>query len=169
MQLQFAQPVFSLLHLPNKSQLLAELKNFLERNSQIAVAVIDLDKFKEVNDTRGHPAGDACLERVVKAMGSTVGQKGTLYRWGGDEFVVVLPDFSTEETIATAERIRKTVEQSKAGEDIPVTASIGVCSTDQLQNATAEILLKSADDAMYASKTNGKNRVTPWSVELTSR
>jgi diguanylate cyclase (GGDEF)-like protein len=159
-----APQVFSLSHLAKKEELLVELKDLLTTSSDVALLVIDLDKFKEVNDTRGHPAGDACLEHAVKVMGSALGRKGTLYRWGGDEFVVVLPDFSTEEAMGTAERIRKTVEQAKAGGDIAVTASIGVCANDRLQNASAETLLEFADKAMYSSKRNGKNRVTPWPV-----
>jgi diguanylate cyclase (GGDEF)-like protein len=156
--------VFSLSRLPKKEDLLAELKNSLARSSEIALLVIDLDKFKQVNDTKGHAEGDACLERVIKAIGSAVGRKGTLYRWGGDEFAVALPDFSTGEALATAERIRRAIEEAKAGGDIPVTASVGVAAVDRLQSATAEKLLDSADKAMYASKKNGKNRVTSWPV-----
>jgi len=159
-----APQVFSLSNLPKKDELLAELRNSLARRSEIALLVIDLDKFKQVNDTKGHAAGDACLEHVIKVISSALGRKGTLYRWGGDEFVVVLPDFSTEEALGTSERIRKVIEEAEAGGAIAVTASIGVCANDRVQNATAEILLDSADKAMYTSKMNGKNRVTPWPV-----
>jgi diguanylate cyclase (GGDEF)-like protein len=144
--------------------LLTELKNFLDRNSEIAVMVIDLDRFKQVNDTKGHAAGDACLEHVIQAIGSSLGRKGTLYRWGGDEFAAILPDFSTEEALGTAERIRRAIEDAKAGGDIPVTASVGVSANDRMENPTAETLLDSADKAMYASKNNGKNRVTSWPI-----
>jgi diguanylate cyclase (GGDEF)-like protein len=104
------------------------------------------------------------LERVIKAIGSALGRKGTLYRWGGDEFAVILPDFSTEEALGTAERIRRAIEEAKPGGDIAVTASLGICANDRLETTTAEALLDSADKAMYASKKNGKNRVTPWPV-----
>ena len=154
--------VFSRSGLPKKEELLAELKNSLARESEIAVLVIDLDKFKEVNDTKGHAEGDACLDQVIKAIGGALGRKGTLYRWGGDEFAVVLPDFSTEEALVTAERIRKAIEEAKAGGDISVTASLGACANDRMKGPTAETLLDAADKAMYASKKNGKNRVTPW-------
>jgi diguanylate cyclase (GGDEF)-like protein len=159
-----APQVLSLSRLPKKEELLAELKNSLARNSEIAVLVIDLDGFKQVNDTRGHAEGDACLERVVKAIGSALGRKGTLYRWGGDEFAAALTDFSTEEALTTAERIRKAIEEARTGGEAPVTASVGVCANDRLQSATAETILDSADKAMYASKKNGKNRVTYWPV-----
>jgi diguanylate cyclase (GGDEF)-like protein len=94
-----------------------------------------------------------------------LGRKGSLYRWGGDEFAMTLPDFSTAEAPATAERIRKAVEESKPGGDIPVTASLGVCATDLLHNPTAETLLDAADKAMYVSKGKGKNSVTPWPIQ----
>ncbi len=61
--------------------------------------------------------------------------------------------------------MRKTIEETKAGGDISVTASVGVCATDRLEDSQAETLLDSADKAMYASKKNGKNRVTPWPIE----
>jgi diguanylate cyclase (GGDEF)-like protein len=159
-----APQVFSLPRLPKKEELLADLKNSLARNSEISLLVIDLDNFKQVNDTKGHAEGDACLERAIKAVGSALGRKGTLYRWGGDEFAIALPDFSTEEALGTAERIRRAIEEAKAGGDIPVTASVGVCANDRVQRPTAETLLDSADQAMYESKRNGKNRVTSWPV-----
>lgn len=155
---------FEISKLPKKEALLTELEKTLGRGAGIAVVVIDLDKFKEVNDTKGHTEGDKCLERVVKAIGDVLGRKGRLFRWGGDEFAISLPDFSTQEALVTAERIRKAIEEAKAGGDVAVTASVGVCANDQLQNAKAEPLLNSADEAMYASKKNGKNRVTSWPI-----
>ena len=105
------------------------------------------------------------MENVVKTIGGALGRKGTLYRWGGDEFAISLPDFSTDEALSTAERVRRAIEEAKAGGNIPVTASVGVCDTDRLQDSQAETLLESADKAMYASKKNGKNRVTSWPIE----
>jgi len=151
--------------LPKKEKLIADVGSFLTRKAGIALLVIDLDHFKTVNDTKGHQEGDACLDRVVKEIGRVLGRKGILYRWGGDEFAISLPDFSTEEAHATAERIRSAVEQAKPGIDLPVTTSIGVSGSDQMTNASAEDLLEAADKAMYTSKQQGKNRVTSWSVE----
>jgi diguanylate cyclase (GGDEF)-like protein len=152
--------VLTLSRLPKKEELLTELRNSISQSSDIALLIIDLDRFKQVNDTMGHTEGDACLERVIKVIGRSLGRKGTLYRWGGDEFAITLPDFSTEEAAGTAERIRREIEESKPGGEIAVTASVGVCARDGAQNATAETLLDCADKAMYASKSNGKNRVT---------
>jgi GGDEF domain-containing protein len=93
----------SLSSLPKKEQLLADITDALEHQGDLALLVIDLDNFKSVNDTyKRHLEGDACLERVVQTIGCVVGGRGTLYRWGGDEFAVSLVDFSTEEAHATA-------------------------------------------------------------------
>ncbi len=150
--------------LPNKERLIADVGSFLARKAGIALLVIDLDHFKTVNDTKGHQEGDACLDRVVKTIGGVLGRKGILYRWGGDEFAVSLPDFSTEEAHATAERIRCAVEQARPADDLPVTTSIGVSGNDRAANGSAEDLLTAADKAMYRSKHEGKNRVTSWSA-----
>jgi diguanylate cyclase (GGDEF)-like protein len=149
--------------LPKKERLIADVSRFLTRKAGIALLVIDLDHFKAVNDTKGHQEGDACLDRVVKAIGGVLGRKGILYRWGGDEFAVSPPDFSTEEAHATAERIRCAVEKAKPGVDLSVTTSIGVSGSERMKNGSAEELLNAADEAMYVSKRQGKNRVTSWS------
>jgi diguanylate cyclase (GGDEF)-like protein len=159
-------PKLTLSTLPKKEQLIDDVRTALERSSDLAILVLDLDHFKEVNDTMGgHLAGDACLERIVEIVGAVLAQKGTLYRWGGDEFAIALPDFSTEEAQATAERIRREIQRTKPGGDIAVTASIGVCAGDRADGNSAEALLDAADKAMYASKQGGKNRVTCWPFE----
>lgn len=150
--------------LPNKEKLIADVSNQLMRQAGIALLVIDLDHFKAVNDTKGHQEGDSCLDRVVRVIAGVLGRKGVLYRWGGDEFAVALPDFSTEEAQATAERIRFAVEQAKPGADVAVTTSIGVSANDRISNGSSEKLLDTADKAMYVSKRQGKNRVTSWPV-----
>jgi diguanylate cyclase (GGDEF)-like protein len=155
----------SLSSLPKKEQLLADVTDVLQRQGELALLVIDLDNFKSVNDTLGHLEGDACLERIVRVTGRVVGGRGTPYRWGGDEFAVSLKDFSTEEAHFTAERIRRGVEDSKPGNDIPVTTSIGVSGSERMKRASAEELLDAADRAMYASKQAGRNRVTSWPIE----
>jgi diguanylate cyclase (GGDEF)-like protein len=154
----------SLSTIAGKEQMVKDVTSALGQKSELALIVIDLDNFKTVNDLKGHPEGDACLERAVQAMGRAIGRKGTLYRWGGDEFSVILADFSTEEAYVTAERIRRAVEEAKPGKDIPVTTSIGISGTDRLEKPSANELFEAADRAMYASKRGGKNRVTSWPV-----
>jgi diguanylate cyclase (GGDEF)-like protein len=158
----------SRLNLPTKDALLRAVRDSLHRQELCAVLMIDLDNFKMVNDTNGHPAGDACLDSVVSTIADVVAKKGQIYRWGsGDEFAVLLPDFSTDEAKATAERIRSSVEYSKPGGDIAVSTSLGVCGTDRAGSQSAEEILDFADKAMYESKNSGKNRVTTWPLETT--
>jgi diguanylate cyclase (GGDEF)-like protein len=152
----------SRLTLPNKEILLSDMATILERHAFTTLLVIDLDEFKSVNDTNGHSEGDACLDRVVSTIATVVGRRGKLYRWGGDEFAVFLPDFSTEEAQVTAERIRVAVEQAKPGGEIAVTTSIGICGTDRTDSKSTEEIINFADKAMYESKRLGKNRVTIW-------
>ncbi len=95
-----------------------------------------------------------------------------MFRWGGDEFAVILPDFTTEEAHVTSERIRTEIENAKlGGDEIAVTASIGVCSTDRVDDKTLDGVVKCADAAMYESKFPGgqkegagRNRVSTWPV-----
>ena len=152
----------SLRTLPSKETRVEDIRNSLQRPGGLALLMIDLDHFKQVNDTKGHIEGDACLERVVETIAEVLGRKGTLYRWGGDEFAVLLPDYSMEEAPATAERIRRTIETKRPGKDVAVTGSIGVSATSNMDAPSAESFLDAADKAMYESKKQGKNRVTLW-------
>ena len=162
------QQVPSLGNLLKKETLISDIRNMLEQPNVSALLVIDLDHFKQVNDTKGHLEGDACLDLVVVTIGTVVGRRGKLYRWGGDEFAVLLPDFSTEEAQATAERIRSAVELAKPGGDVGVTTSIGVCGSDRAETKSVEEFLNFADKAMYKSKEEGRNRVTSWPNEINS-
>jgi diguanylate cyclase (GGDEF)-like protein len=144
--------------LPSKEMLVTDLRAAAERPAGVSVIVLDLDHFKEVNDTKGHSEGDACLDRVVKAIVAALGSKGTLYRWGGDEFAILLPDFSSSEALVTAERIRIGIEGSRAGSEVRVTASIGIADRAAMAHYSPEALIDAADKAMYSSKKSGKNR-----------
>jgi diguanylate cyclase (GGDEF)-like protein len=157
------QQKLSRTSLPNKDELLKDMQTILQQHPTSALVVIDLDNFKAVNDTKSHSEGDACLDNVIATIGAVVGRRGKIYRWGsGDEFIVCLPDYSTQEAHATAERVRSAVEQAKPGGDIQVTTSIGVCGTDCTESKSPEEILDFADKAMYESKHSGKNRVTAW-------
>ena len=153
--------------LPIKEQLLRDSKSAFQQHPTSALLVLDLDNFKAVNDTKGHQEGDSCLDRVVSMIVEVIGRRGRIYRWGsGDEFAVLLPDFSTDEAKVTAERVRNAVENGKPAGDTVVTTSIGVCGTDRAGSKSAEEILDFADKAMYVSKKSGKNRVTAWSLAM---
>jgi diguanylate cyclase (GGDEF)-like protein len=155
-----AQPALTLSNVPKADQIESDLIVALEQFCEVSVLMIDLDHFKEVNDSKGHPEGTKCLESVVKTIAGAVGRKGKIFRYGGDEFVVILPEFCRDEAVATAERIRREIESARPGGDISVTASIGICASNKSSPKSSEEMIIAADKAMYVSKQNGKNRVT---------
>lgn len=142
---------------------LADERNRFHRyRRSVSLLVLDLDHFKAVNDTYGHPAGDAVLERVADIVRATIRDADFPARFGGEELVVLLPETMRREAGEVAERIRTAVASAVVewnGKRIPVTASIGVSSCPEVVQDPAE-LLKSADEALYASKAAGRNRVT---------
>lgn len=146
--------------LPKQPEFKADLSGAAQR--QIALVFIDLDNFKAVNDTKGHQAGDECLAKVADTIGGVIASRGRLYRYGGDEFAVILQNADANEAAATGERIRSAIRAARPGGDIEVTASIGVAASDQAGLHDADKLLKAADDATYMSKHGTKNCVTKW-------
>jgi diguanylate cyclase (GGDEF)-like protein len=157
-----------LTKLPTKESLLRELAKQLQNGNLTSVMFIDLDNFKQVNDQNSHAEGDKCLIEVVKNIASAVASKGKVYRVGGDEFCVMLLNFSITEATATAERVRATIDGLRAFGSmvkVKVTASIGVAASDSPDSATAEELVDAADKAMYVAKHTTKNRVCPWPPE----
>lgn len=131
-----------------------------ERPRRLALLALDIDHFKKVNDTYGHPIGDKVLIRVAHAVRATVGRRGRAYRCGGEEFMALLPGFTEGEAAAVAERLRRTVEAIKfdTGEPPRVTASFGVAEFSE-EEPIADFV-KRADDALYRAKGGGRNRVT---------
>jgi diguanylate cyclase (GGDEF)-like protein len=130
--------------------------------SGIALLFIDLDHFKRVNDAYGHAVGDECLRQIAGLIQSELRQGDLLGRYGGEEFVVVLPGNDREDALGIAERIRKRASSttlSIGGHQVRVHLSIGVASTSGRMADPAR-LLKRADKAMYRSKSEGRNRVT---------
>lgn len=152
-----------LAKLPTKEALLKDLSSQIRDHSLVAVMFVDLDNFKSVNDQLGHSEGDKCLIDVVTTIRGVVQGKGKLYRCGGDEFCVLLPNFSTAEAHVTAERIRAAIEaMPPVGGIVEVTTSIGVASSDVPYLENPQALVDSADGAMYVSKWTTKNRVCAW-------
>ncbi|MGI4896221.1 MAG: putative bifunctional diguanylate cyclase/phosphodiesterase [Janthinobacterium lividum] len=155
--------------LPNRGLLYDHLENALvtarRRQSTIAVMFIDLDRFKEINDTFGHGAGDRVLLEVTRRMSSTLRAGDTLARLAGDEFVLLCEDLPNEvESLhhilrVVTSRLRAVMAQPVAidGVDVVISASIGVTTTRDAPDA--ETLLHDADTAMYAAKAAGRSRV----------
>jgi diguanylate cyclase (GGDEF)-like protein len=129
----------------------------------VSLIVLDLDNFKAVVDRYGHLAGSRSIAQLGRTIGQLVRPGDVPARFGGDEFVVVLPDTDTGEAERLAESIRKAIEACERldGEEIDlsrVTASVGV-ATYPVHAADAESLFRQADAAMYLAKRSGKNRV----------
>ena len=124
---------------------------------------LDLDHFKMVNDTFGHAAGDSVLSQVSSVISAAVRTEDAVYRLGGEEFLVVLPDSDDDRARHVAERIRVAVEGLDLTGQAPggrMTVSLGVTTADDADEASFANVLKVADGALYASKTNGRNRGT---------
>jgi diguanylate cyclase (GGDEF)-like protein len=129
----------------------------------LAFVLLDLDDFKAVNDSHGHPAGDAVLRAVGKILGAGVRQVDLAGRYGGEEFALILPETDLAGALKLAERIRARLESTAvdlpSGERLHVTASFGVAVNDEL--TAPDQLVAAADEALYAAKAAGKNRVRP--------
>jgi diguanylate cyclase (GGDEF)-like protein/PAS domain S-box-containing protein len=129
--------------------------------ADIGLIMMDIDGFKSVNDSLGHLAGDRILRRLARTLARAVPQDNA-YRYGGDEFAVLLPGASCGETMALAEQLRRSVERHVNGSGEKVTVSLGVaCYPDTA--SSAEELIYGSDAAMYWAKSAGKNCVGDWS------
>lgn len=126
----------------------------------LALIVADLDYFKRINDTFGHPAGDAVLVKVASRLRSCIRPQEALGRYGGEEFLVVLPGSDGAAAMAVAERMRAAIAAQPeviGGTTLDLTISAGVASTDVFPNAGTEELISRADVALYAAKDRGRN------------
>ncbi|HEX2872061.1 MAG TPA: diguanylate cyclase, partial [Polyangiaceae bacterium] len=130
-------------------------------NDVLSVILLDVDHFKHINDRRGHAAGDMVLAAVGKLLNSALRTCDIVARWGGEEFVLVLPSTSLEGAEQVAERVRVLLEAAEIkdgnGDAIPVTASFGVAQ--YASGETLEQVVDRADRAMYLAKSGGRNRV----------
>jgi two-component system, cell cycle response regulator len=140
---------------------LVKLTSLARRNAEpIAVLVIDIDHFKSVNDSHGHDAGDVVLREVAGRMLGSVRLEDMVGRWGGEEFLVVLPNTAAEGAAELAERLRQVVAETPCrladGDAVQVTISVG-CAASLMDDAGR--LVRSADAAMYEAKESGRNRV----------
>ena len=129
----------------------------------LSVAIIDLDSFKNINDTLGHQAGDAVLTEVAKRFSGSVRASDYLARYGGEEFVVLLPETHLDDAVSFAEKVRTAVAASPVaiaeGRELPVTVSVGTASLAHSAFNTPAEMIAAADEALYRAKRNGRNRV----------
>lgn len=123
----------------------------------LSLLMIDIDKFKLINDTRGHPFGDAVLKECAKRIRARTDKKGKVYRYGGEEIGVLLPNFNVHEATATAETVRRSVAE-KPIDGVTATVSIGLAVLPE-HGGTGTDLLREADKALYHAKNLGRNLV----------
>ena len=138
-----------------------ELSRSHREKSPLGVAMTDIDKFKSINDAFGHQAGDAVLREVSNRLLGAVRTYDAVGRYGGEEFLVILPKCDPEQTVTAAERMREAIcasEISLGDRSIAVAASFGVTSLPGGVSASPEQLIKLADDALYQAKAQGRNR-----------
>lgn len=131
-----------------------------ERTSDISLFICDIDHFKRINDTYGHNAGDAVLRHVADIFRRNCRICDGVYRWGGEEFIVILPDTSIEKAVEAAERLRICIMDSVCHYedlDIKITMSFGVTGLDPIFSIEENI--KRADEKLYNAKESGRNRV----------
>jgi two-component system cell cycle response regulator len=157
----------SLTGLHNRRYLAKHLESLFEvaraSDKRLAVLMADIDDFKSINDGHGHAAGDEVLRAVANRLARNIRSFDTIARWGGEEFVVVMPDAGVDVATAVAERLRRKVAGAAVGfndpdREVSVTVSIGVGVMGGPRD-TVDDLMRRADEALYAAKRGGRNRV----------
>jgi two-component system cell cycle response regulator len=128
----------------------------------MAVMLIDMDFFKAVNDSHGHDIGDAVLREFAQRLRRNIRGVDLACRFGGEEFVVLMPDTDYRQAQGVAERVREAVAERrfevKAGRSLAVTVSVGL-ALNEAETDTPDVILKRADVALYRAKREGRNRV----------
>lgn len=153
--------------LMNRRMLLESLTQQLsaaKRHMQpLSVLILDIDFFKRVNDTYGHLSGDKVLKAIASAMTQRSREQDYVGRFGGEEFLIILPNTGSEGALLMADALRRAVEAfpfaAVSGEAIAITVSIGLCALSQLPDPNCDDLIGAADQALYRAKASGRNRV----------
>ncbi len=151
--------------LHNRRYMRMQLEQFVRRahmgDPQVSVLIVDLDFFKRINDIYGHNAGDEVLKEFSRRLRENIRPMDLACRYGGEEFVIVMPETRPGLAYSAAERLRKKVAETpfrlKSGEDLRVTMSGGISTSEEDEDI--DHLLKRADDALYQAKSNGRNRI----------
>jgi diguanylate cyclase (GGDEF)-like protein len=139
-------------------EIIREEYNRVKRyGNNLSLIMLDIDHFKKFNDAYGHPVGDEVIKMVSRTMKSMVRSTDRVFRYGGEEFAVVLPETSPENGALLAERIRRQIEADRSVNGLVITISIGVGGVNVSE--TPEAFIKRVDGALYEAKKNGRNRV----------
>lgn len=138
----------------SKKILLLAQRNFEE----IHIIMLDIDNFKSINDTYGHDIGDKVITALANELFTSTRKSDIAARWGGEEFLILLPKTDEKGALNKAEEIRSAVAKLEI-ENVKFTVSIGVATFDYTEDATIDDAIKKADYALYEAKNSGKNRV----------
>ncbi|MCK7611905.1 GGDEF domain-containing protein [Roseibium sediminicola] len=145
-----------------------ELKARSRSQDPLTMALLDVDKFKEVNDTYGHAAGDQALKTLCNVLKDNLRQSDIIARWGGEEFAIMMPRTANDDAAALAERLRQNIADKTISDgrcSFAITASFGLCTlegpnpVDSSRKDPIDTLFHHADRALYQAKTNGRNAV----------
>jgi diguanylate cyclase (GGDEF)-like protein len=145
-----------------KKQLEIEVQRAHRYEKPLSLCIIDIDRFKEINDRHGHPVGDAVLKEIAKILTQSTRSVDFVGRYAGDEFVIIFPDTQLQDAVRLCERIRKTISEQSLdahGKSVQVTLSMGLADFDLKKRSTADALLEAADLRLYQAKRAGRNRV----------
>jgi diguanylate cyclase (GGDEF)-like protein len=138
-------------------------------NSEFSTIMVDIDKFKAINDTFGHRMGDQVLSKICEVIIKNIRQDDAIGRYGGEEFIIVLPNTGIEEARSIAERIRVKIYEAKVmGDKRQVTVSLGVANYPN-HTTTYEELIEKTDQALYAAKNSGRNATRVWNESYGSK
>lgn len=167
-QLEIISRVDPLTSLSNRrdiqEKMECEEKRFQRNHQVFSILMMDIDKFKSINDERGHDFGDRVLVEVSRLLRGSLRRQDQLGRWGGEEFIVLLPETPLEGAVVMAERLRSSVCQNPvrhAKISIPVTITIGAAEYNDSLDSLEECINQS-DKALYHGKEHGRNRVVSW-------
>jgi len=169
-QLKMTSSIDKLTHVFTRKYLEKEFSDVFSKysrtNESFSVIMADIDKFKNVNDIFGHQTGDKILRRVSSAIKRNLRNSDIIGRYGGEEFVIVLPECSSEEAMIVAEKIRKDIEKNLViDEEYSITISQGISSFPEHTQIKEELIPK-ADQALYYAKDNGRNQSYVWNESL---
>ncbi len=144
-----------------------ELARAARNKNGISILLIDIDNFKQYNDTYGHMAGDYCLEKVASILLESVRRPpDVVARYGGEEFIIILPETTGENAIFVAEKIRTNIRSMQPDDNVKerLSVTIGLAWTLERQSLQQDLLIEYADSALYKGKNSGKNQVVPIEV-----
>lgn len=142
-----------------QERLREEFRRAQRYDDLLALVLLDVDHFKKVNDSWGHPAGDQVLKDVAAALRRSVRETDLVCRYGGEEFAAILPKTPVTGALTVAERIWRDLGNTRVGPGLRITGSLGVAGYPGREISSAESLLHAADQALYRAKSEGRNRV----------